>query len=117
VLARRDWVEKNKETTQKVVNALVETMHWIHDHSAADIADKLPKDFVQNKLSTKEEYVAALEKDKEQFDADGMMPKGGPEAVAALQKASGKLKVDVDLSKTYTDEFAIAANKLLGAAK
>jgi NitT/TauT family transport system substrate-binding protein len=72
------------------------------------------KDFVSNKLSSKEEYVAALEKDKGQFVADGLMPKGGPESVEALQKAAGKLKVDVDLSKTYTDEFAIAANKLLG---
>jgi len=117
VLANGDWVAKNKETTQKVVNAIVETMHWISTHSAADIADKLPKDFVSNKMVTKEEYAAALEQDKGQFIADAMMPEGGPQVVADVEKAAGKLKVDVDLSKTYTNAFVIEANKALGYTK
>ena len=45
------------------------------------------------------------------------MPDDGPATVAAVEKAAGKLKVDVDLSKTYTNEFVIAANKALGYAK
>ena len=117
ILARGDWVEKNKETTQKVVSAIVETMHWINTHSAGEIADKMPKDFVSNPLSTKEEYVAALEKDKGQFTADGMMAEGGPETVMAVEKAAGKIKVEVDLAKTFTNDFAAAANKELGFAK
>ena len=42
VLARADWVNQNKPTVQKVVNALVATMHYIARHSAAQIADHLP---------------------------------------------------------------------------
>jgi NitT/TauT family transport system substrate-binding protein len=117
VLARGDWVEKNKDTTQRVVTALVETMHWINTHTAAEIADKLPKDFVSNPLSTKEEYVKALAQDKGQFLPDGMMPAGGPQTVFDVEKAAGKIKGDVDLSKTYTDEFVIQANKELGYVK
>jgi NitT/TauT family transport system substrate-binding protein len=114
VLARGDWVEQNKDTTQRVVSALVETMHWIDTHSAAEIADKLPRDFVSNPLSTKDEYVKALTQDKGQFLADGMMPDGGPQTVYDVEKAAGKITGPVDLSKTYTNEFAIAANKQLG---
>ena len=114
VLARGDWVEQNKDTTQRVVSALVETMHWIDTHSASEIADKLPRDFVSNPLSTEDEYVKALTQDKGQFLADGMMPDGGPQTVYDVEKAAGKITGQVDLSKTYTNEFAIAANKQLG---
>ena len=117
VLARADWVAKNKETTQKFVSALVETMHWIDTHTAADIADNLPKDFVSNPLSTKEEYVKALAQDKGQFIADGMMPEGGPQTVFDVEKAAGKITGPVDLAKTYTNEFAAQANKELGFVK
>ena len=39
VLARTDWVNAHKATVQKVVDALVATMHWTNTHSAADIAN------------------------------------------------------------------------------
>jgi len=117
VLARGDWVDKNKETTQKFVTAIVETMHWMDTHSAAEIADKLPKDFVSNPLSTKEEYIKALDSDKGQFIADGMMPDGGPQTVLDVEKAAGKAKGEVDLAKTFTNDFVIAANKELGYTK
>ncbi|TCR85289.1 ABC transporter substrate-binding protein [Rhizobium sp. BK376] len=117
VLARADWVEKNKATTQKVVNALVATMHYIATHSAADIADHLPANFTSNPLSSKQEYIDALDKDKGQFLPDGMMPKGGPETVLAVEKAAGKINGNVDLPSTYTDDFVIEANKTQGFAK
>src|SRR5215469_3178566 len=36
VLALTSWVNSHQDTTQKVVDALVATMHWINTHSAAD---------------------------------------------------------------------------------
>jgi NitT/TauT family transport system substrate-binding protein len=117
VLARADWVEKNRDATQRVVTALVETMHWIDTHTAAEIAEKMPKDFVSNPLSTRDEYVRALAQDKGQFLPDGMMPEGGPQTVLDVEKAAGKIKGDVDLSKTYTNDFVIQANKDLGYIK
>ncbi len=35
-LARADWVASQRATAQKVLDALVATMHWIATHSAAD---------------------------------------------------------------------------------
>ncbi len=117
IIVRADWVQKHPEETQRVVTAMVETMHWIATHSASDIADNMPKDFVSNQLITKQDYVDALTKDKGQFLPDGMMPDDGPKTVLDVLKQTGKVKGDVDLSKTYTNEYVIKANKELGYTK
>jgi NitT/TauT family transport system substrate-binding protein len=111
VLARTDWVNSHKAVVQKVVDALVATMHWINTHSAADIANKLPASFVSNQLVTKADYISALSQDKGQFLPDGLMPSGGPKTVLATEQLVGNVKSSVDLSKTFTNEFALQANK------
>jgi NitT/TauT family transport system substrate-binding protein len=116
VLARADWVASHQDAVQRVVDALVATMHWIHTHSAAQIAAHLPKDFVQNALITKADYVKALTQDKGQFLPDGLMPKGGPQKVLAVERLAGLVKpgTKVNLGITYTNAYAIRANELLG---
>ncbi len=114
VLALSSWVDSHKSVVQKVVDALVATMHYIHTHSAADIAAHMPASYVDNGTITKADYVKALNQDKGQFLPDGMMPSNGPETVLAIQKAAGKVKGSVDLAKTYTNSYVIAANKLEG---
>jgi NitT/TauT family transport system substrate-binding protein len=114
VLARTDWVNSHKDATQKVVDALVATMHWINTHSAADIANKLPASFVSNQLVTKADYISALTEDKGQFLPDGLMPAGGPKTSLATEQLVGNVKGSVDLSKTFTNEFALQANKTEG---
>ena len=114
VLARADWVKAHPQETQDVVNAMVATMRWISTHSAADIADNLPVDFVSNPLSTKAEYVKALTEDKGQFLADGMMPPGGPQKVYDVEKLAGRITAPVNLAETWDPQYVIAANKLEG---
>ena len=116
VLARADWVKAHPKTTQAVVDAMVETMHWIHTHSAEQIADNLPKDFVSNPLSSKAEYVRALNEDKGQFLPDGLMPAGGPQTVYQVEKLAGKIRKPVDLAVTYDNTYAEKANAMLKAA-
>src|SRR6516164_1607853 len=91
VLAQTSWVNANKATVQKVVDALVATMHWISTHSAADIANALPPDFVSNALITKSEYITALAQDKTQFLPDGMMPASGPQVVEVIGRLGGTI--------------------------
>jgi NitT/TauT family transport system substrate-binding protein len=114
VLARTDWVNANKATVQKVVDALVDTMHWINTHSAADIADKLPQQYVQNSLVSKADYVSALTQDKGQFLPDGIMPAGGPKTVLKMEELIGSATSSVNLATTFTNDFAVAANKSEG---
>ena len=117
VLAQAGWVNSHKATVQKVVNALVATMHWIHTHSAAQIADAMPPDFVNNGLTTKATYAAELAADKGQFLPDGMMPASGPPTALAIDKFVGNVTKPVNLAATYTNQYAIAANKLEGYTK
>jgi NitT/TauT family transport system substrate-binding protein len=114
VLARADWVQSHRATAQKVVDALVATMHWIATHSAADIASKMPPAYVSNGLTTKADYITALAQDKGQFLPDGMMPAGGPQTAYAIDKLAGNVTTPVNLASTYTNSFAAAANKLEG---
>ena len=99
-----EWVEKHKPTAQKLANAFVKTLRYINTHSAAEIADKMPKDFY---VGDKDGYVKALADGKAMFTADGVMPKGGPETVLSVLSAFSKnvKGKTVDLSKTYTTEF------------
>ena len=102
-----EYVNGHKETVQKLANAFVKTLRWINTHSAAEIADKMPKEFY---VGDKEGYIKALEGGKGMYTADGVMPEGGPETVlAVLSGFSKNIKgKTIDLSKTYTTEFVKA---------
>lgn len=114
LLAKADWVNSHEDTVQKVVNALVDTMHWISSHSAQDIADKLPQSYVQNATISKDQYVAALNQDKAQFLPDGIMPAGGPKTIFDEEKTIGVDTSKVNIADTFTQKYAQAALKLEG---
>ena len=112
VLALQSYVDSHKATVQKVVDALVATMHWINTHTAAQIAAKMPPQFVSNNLTSSADYITALATDKGQFLPDGIMPKSGPATVLKVDQLAGKVSGTVNLATTYTNAFAIKANKL-----
>ena len=114
LLAQADWVKQNQGIVQKVVTALVATMNWIHTHTAQDVADALPKDFVQNSTISKAQYVAALKADYGQFLPDGLMPAGGPKTIFQMEKANGIDVSKVTYASTFTQKYAQAALKQLG---
>lgn len=98
------YVEKHKDITQKLVNALMKTQTFINTHSAAEIADQMPKEYM---VGDRDGYVKALENEKGMFTPDGLMPAGGPETVlSVLSGFSKNLKgKSIDLGKTFTTEF------------
>lgn len=117
VLVRADWLKAHQTEAQGVVDALVATLAWMKTHTAADVANVMPKDFVSNQLTSKAEYIAALNTDWGQFNLDGLgiMPPNGPQTVYDIQKAAGKISgKHVDLANTYTDDYVKAAFKLEG---
>jgi NitT/TauT family transport system substrate-binding protein len=110
---KTDWVNAHKPTVQKVVNALVETMHWIKTHTAAQIADQMPADYYAG--VGKDAYVTALDNEKGIYTPDGVMPNGGPETVYQVLKSFDPTvqNKQVDLKATYTTEFAAIANQTI----
>ncbi len=103
------WVNAHRQTVQKLANAFVRTMHFIHDHTAEDITALMPADFY---VGDRAMYVAALARGKAMFTEDGRMPEGGPENVlAVLSRIKSRVHdKPIDLAGTYTTDFVDAAN-------
>jgi len=109
IFAKNDWVSSNKDTAQKLVNAYVKTLKYIHSHTAAQIADQMPTDYF---AGDKASYVADLQSQLGIFGSDCKMPAGGSENVQKIQQqfvASYKGK-SANLSETYTNDFAAKAS-------
>ena len=106
------WLERNKAVAQKLANAMVKTLRWMAAHSAAEIADKMPKEYM---VGNRELYVQGLAEGKAQFTADGRMPANGPETVLRVMSSFAKnvMGKQIDLSKTYTTELVDAAAKTM----
>jgi NitT/TauT family transport system substrate-binding protein len=104
------WAASHKEDVQKIANAFVKTMKWIHTHSAEEIAAKMPADYYGGNKAL---YITALKASLPMFTADGRMPAGGPETVLqVLSTFKPAVKnAKIDLSKTYTNAFVDAAQK------
>jgi NitT/TauT family transport system substrate-binding protein len=103
-----DYVNSHKNVVQRLVNAYVKTLKWMKAHTAAEISDKMPADYY---AGDKDMYVTALDGQKDSFTADGIMPAAG--AANALDIELKYVKdmkgATVDLSKSYTNDFAKAA--------
>jgi NitT/TauT family transport system substrate-binding protein len=108
IFMSNDFVSSHHDVVQRMVNAYVKTLKWINTHSAAEIADKMPADYY---AGDKTLYVTALDNQKAIFSNDGAMPSDGPATVLGIEKQIGKVKdgQTIDLTKTYTNEFASAA--------
>src|ERR1700674_1501643 len=105
IFAKNDWVNSNKDVAQRLVNAYVKTLKFMHSHTAAEIAAKMPPDYM---AGNQDLYISALQNQLSIFGTDCRMPAGGPETVLnILQKYVSSFKgKSANLSQTYTNEFA-----------
>ncbi|MFF4159089.1 ABC transporter substrate-binding protein [Streptomyces sp. NPDC001678] len=99
-----DWVNSNKETVQKLANAMVKTLKWMSEHTPEEIAAQMPADYAKG---GKDLYVKSIRSTLPMFTKDGVMPADGPKTVLKVLKSfNPNLKnASVDLEKTYTTEF------------
>ena len=98
------YVSSHQAVVQKLVNAYVKTLKWIHTHTAEQVADMMPSDYY---AGNKALYVQALTNQMAMFSPDGKMPDGGPQFVLTTEQETntsvqGK---QIDLSTTYTNQF------------
>jgi NitT/TauT family transport system substrate-binding protein len=105
-----EYVKSHKEQVQKLANAFVKTLQFINSNDAATIAGKMPADYVG---SDKALYVKAVNDSKGMFTSDGLMDSNGAqnvlEVLGSFSPSVEPKKDSIDVSKTYTTEFAEAA--------
>ena len=102
------WISAHREEVQRLVNALVKSLRFISAHSAGEIAAELPAEYMAGDRAL---YVSTLQQSKSMFTPDGVMPAGGPANVLRVMRLTERTVggKPIDLSRTYTTEFAQAA--------
>lgn len=103
------FIKKNPNTTQALTNAMVRALKWIQKAGPSDIIKAVPESYL---LGDRALYIAAFMKVREAISPDGIIPDAGPAtALRTLEAFEPDLATKkIDLSKTYTNEFAKKAN-------
>ena len=107
--ASADFVKKNPNTIQALTNAIVRADKWIAKASATDVAKVVPESYL---LGDRALYLFSFDKVKEAISIDGVISDAGAKAtVKGLAAFDSNIKpAEIDLSRTYTNEFAKKAN-------
>jgi NitT/TauT family transport system substrate-binding protein len=107
------WVASHEKDAQGLTNAILNTLAWIHSHSAEDIMAKMPPEMVGK---DKAGYLAALKNTIPMYSETGRMdPKGADAVLAVFSESSPEVaKANVDVSKTFTNRFVDQAKKTTG---
>jgi NitT/TauT family transport system substrate-binding protein len=109
IFAKNDWVSSHKDVAQRLVNVYVKTLKWMKAHTAEEIATKMPADYL---VPSKDLYVSALKNQLSIFGTDCKMPAAGPSTVLGILQnyVSSDKGISVNLSETYTNDFANKAS-------
>ena len=104
-----EFVQKNPNTVQALANAIVRADKWIARASATDVAKVVPESYL---LGDRALYLFSYDKVKEAISPDGLISDAGAKAtVRALAAFDPAVKPgEIQLDKTYTNEFAKRAN-------
>jgi NitT/TauT family transport system substrate-binding protein len=107
---KAEWIEKNPKAAQGLVTAIVNTLKWIHSHTPEEIMAKMPDELVGGDKAL---YLAALKNTLPMYSETGRMDPKGAQAVLAVfsQSSPDVAKANIDLSKTYTNQFVEKAGK------
>lgn len=102
------FIQQNPLTVQSMTMAVVRALKWLQTAGPSDLMKVIPESFL---LGDRALYLTAIEKSRDVVSPYGLMPKEGPaSAYRVFSELNSGFGVDrLDLEKTYTNEFALAA--------
>lgn len=105
-----DFVQKNPNTCQAMANAIVHGLKWLQTAGPSDIIKTVPDVYM---LGDRALYLASFNKVREAISLDGVLPEEGARtALKALASFDPSVRPDkIELSRTYTNEFARRAKE------
>ena len=103
------FAEKNPNTAQALVTALVRGLKWVQGHSPEEIAKTMPPEYALGDAAL---YLQSIKTNLPSWSPDGRFIKDAPETALKVLKAfdANVANAKIDLAKTYTDKFVNAAN-------
>ena len=99
------FVQKNPNTTQALAHAIVHALKWLQTAAPSDLMKIVPESYL---LGDRALYLTSFNKIRESIATDGLFPEeGGKTALRALSSFDQTFRpAKIDLSKTFTNEFA-----------
>ena len=101
---KKDFIDSNPQTVQRLVNAFVKTLKWLQTAKPEDIAATVPEEYY---LGDKPLYLKAVQNSLESYSRDGIIQMTGMQSVLdMLRQLDPELKeAKVDLAATFNDRF------------
>jgi NitT/TauT family transport system substrate-binding protein len=104
LIARSEWLTQHPEEARRISRAVLKALAWIRDHSPEEILAKVPAEF---RVGDARAEVEAIRMAKPMYSLDGRIQKESAQAVRDVLNESleNVRHAEIDLSKTYTNEF------------
>lgn len=101
---KNDFIEKNPNTVQALVNVFYKALKWLETASPEDIVKTVPESYY---LGDRDLYLRAVAASKETYSRTGVIPQEGMRsALDMLVQFDAELAAaKVDLGKTFDDRF------------
>lgn len=105
LFAPSEFIQKNPNTCQALTNAIVHALKWLQTAGPGDIIKTVPDAYL---LGDRALYLACFEQLRESISPDGLMPEDAARtALLALLSFNPTVQGNkIDLSRTYSNEFA-----------
>lgn len=107
---RQEFIERNPNTVQALVEAFLDALRWIEQASPEQIADTVPPEY---HLGDRNLYLAAVAKSKPSYSRTGLVPESGMRnALDMLVRFDKQLAAaKIDLSRTFDPRFVERAQR------
>jgi NitT/TauT family transport system substrate-binding protein len=102
---REAYIQRSPETVQALATAMVRTLMWLKDASADSILKTIPSEYALGDRAT---YLAALERQRQGYSLDGLIPMPGAAALYQVLKRfepAVQAAPDMDVAKAFTNQF------------
>jgi NitT/TauT family transport system substrate-binding protein len=108
VCAPEAWAVSHPGLAQKLADAVVHALKWLHTAGPADLLRAVPSEHLD---VGRAQYLSAVDQARDGFSPDGLLT---PEAASTALKVLGRMDHHVrtawiDLERTYTNEFTLRA--------
>jgi NitT/TauT family transport system substrate-binding protein len=107
--AKQDFIARNPNTVQALVNAFYKTLRWLEKATPEQVTATVPEEYW---LGDKELYVAAVKASKPSYSVTGLIPAAGMKSASDMLVAfDEELKTaKLDLARTFEDRFVKKAS-------
>jgi NitT/TauT family transport system substrate-binding protein len=104
VYLKSDFIQRNPETTQRIVNAFHKALKWLEKASPEDVAKAVPEEY---HLGDRALYLQAVKASAPMYSRTGVIPDRGMQNANEMLVLFDKEVADakVDLRKTFDDRF------------